>query len=141
LAYMSLHFGATTLAVRWVYRERRHAFPLVRMTLIISTAVALVAYVLYPAAPPRLAGVGISDTVSKHTGVNLSSDLLGSFYNPFAALPPLHFGYALARLRSCARRSRGSRAAGGCACAARCTPPSCSSTSSPRGTTSGSTRR
>ena len=95
LAYMSLHFGATTLAVRWVYRERRHSFPLVRNTLIISTAIALVGYVLYPAAPPRLAGVGISDTVSKHAGLNLSSDLLGSFYNPFAAVPSLHFGYAL----------------------------------------------
>jgi hypothetical protein len=95
LAYMSLHFGATTVAVRWVYRERREAFPLVRMTLIISTAIALAGYVLYPAAPPRLAGVGISDTVSTHTGLNLSSDLLGSFYNPFAAVPSLHFGYAL----------------------------------------------
>jgi hypothetical protein len=27
--------------------------------------------------------------------VNLSSDLLGSLYNPFAAVPSLHFGYAL----------------------------------------------
>ena len=38
LAYMSLHFGATAFAVRWVYRERRDAFPLVRTTLIASTA-------------------------------------------------------------------------------------------------------
>ena len=95
LAYMTLHFGATTLAVRWVYRERPEAFPLVRTTLIVSTALALVGYVFYPAAPPRLAGLGFSDTVTKHTGLNLSSDLLGSFYNPFAAVPSLHFGYAL----------------------------------------------
>ena len=27
--------------------------------------------------------------------MNLSSDLLGSLYNPFAAVPSLHFGYAL----------------------------------------------
>jgi PAP2 superfamily len=94
-AYMSLHLGATGLAVRWVYRERRHAFPLVRTTLIASTALALVGYVLYPAAPPRLAGLGFSDTVTSHTGLNLSSDLLGSFYNPIAAVPSLHFGYAL----------------------------------------------
>ena len=94
-AYMSLHFGATALAVRWVYRERRHAFPLVRTTLIVSTALALVGYVLYPAAPPRLAGLGFSDTVTSHTGLNLSSNLLGSFYNPLAAVPSLHFGYAL----------------------------------------------
>jgi hypothetical protein len=95
LAYMSLHLGATTLAVRWVYRERRHAFPLVRTTLIVSTALALVGYVLYPAAPPRLSGLGFADTVTTHTGLNLSSDLLGSFYNPLAAVPSLHFGYAL----------------------------------------------
>ena len=95
LAYMSLHFGATALAVRWVYRERREAFPLVRTTLIASTAIALAGYVLYPAAPPRLAGLGFSDTVTRHTGLNLSSDLLGSFYNPVAAVPSLHVGYAL----------------------------------------------
>src|SRR4051794_37121643 len=95
VAYMTLHFGATTLALRWVYRERREAFPLVRTTLIVSTALALVGYMLFPAAPPRLAGLGFSDTVTKQTGLNLSSDLLGSFYNPLAAVPSLHFGYAL----------------------------------------------
>jgi hypothetical protein len=94
-AYMSLHFGATLLALRWVYRERRDAFALVRSTLIVSTALALAGYVLYPAAPPRLSGLGFSDTVSTHTGLNLSSDLLGSFYNPVAAVPSLHFGYAV----------------------------------------------
>jgi hypothetical protein len=95
LAYMTLHFGATAFAVRWIYRERRSAFPLVRTTLIASTALALVGYVLYPAAPPRLAGLGFADTVTKQTGLNLSSDMLGSFYNPLAAVPSLHFGYAL----------------------------------------------
>jgi hypothetical protein len=95
VAYMSLHLGATTLAMRWVYRERRHAFPLVRTTLIAATALALVGYVFYPAAPPRLAGMGFADTVTTNTGLNLSSDLLGSFYNPLAAVPSLHFGYAL----------------------------------------------
>jgi hypothetical protein len=95
VAYMTLHFGATTLALRWVYRERPHHFPLVRTTLIVATALALVGYIVYPAAPPRLAGMGFSDTVTKHTGLNLSSDLLGSFYNPLAAVPSLHFGYAL----------------------------------------------
>ncbi|MGZ8781951.1 MAG: phosphatase PAP2 family protein, partial [Gaiellaceae bacterium] len=29
------------------------------------------------------------------TGLNLSSDLLGSLYNPIAAVPSLHFGYSL----------------------------------------------
>jgi hypothetical protein len=107
LAYMTLHFGATTFALRWVYRERREAFPLVRTTLIASTALALVVYIVYPAAPPRLAGLGFSDTVTAHTKLNLSSNLLGSLYNPLAAVPSLHFGYALivgATLFALARR-------------------------------------
>lgn len=95
VAYIVLHFGATTVALVWVYRRHRRHFALVRTTLVVSTAIALTIYIAYPAAPPRLAALGFSDTVSTHAGVNLSSDLLGSLYNPFAAVPSLHFGYAL----------------------------------------------
>jgi len=95
LAYIGLHFLGTTVAMLWVYRRHRDHFPLVRNTLIASTAISLVVYVLYPVAPPRLAGLGFADTVTDHAGLNLSSDLLGSLYNPYAAVPSLHFGYAL----------------------------------------------
>ena len=39
--------------------------------------------------------LGFADTVSERAHLDLSSDLLGSFYNPIAAVPSLHFGYAL----------------------------------------------
>jgi hypothetical protein len=94
-AYMSLHFGATTVAMIWVHRRHRERFALVRTTLVVSTAVSLAIYVLYPAAPPRLSGLGFADTVTEKAGINLSSDALGSLYNPFAAVPSLHFGYSL----------------------------------------------
>ena len=94
--YVALHFAGTAAALTWVHRRRPHAFPFLRTTLIASTAIALVGYVLYPAAPPRLANMGFADTVTSHTGLNLSSDFLGSLYNPIAAVPSLHFGYALA---------------------------------------------
>ena len=93
--YVLLHFAGTAVALVWVHKRRPHAFPFVRSTLIVSTALALVGYVFYPAAPPRLANMGFADTVTSHTGLDLSSDLLGSFYNPIAAVPSLHFGYAL----------------------------------------------
>ena len=93
--YMSLHLGGTTAALVWVYRRRRDWFPLLRTTIVLSTAMSLVIYVLYPAAPPRLAGLGFADTVTSAAHVNLSSEALGSLYNPFAAVPSLHFGYAL----------------------------------------------
>src|SRR5687768_12937543 len=94
--YVALHFAGTAAALIWVHRRHPHAFPFLRTTLIVSTALALVGYVMYPAAPPRLADLGFADTVTTHTGLNLSSDLLGSLYNPIAAVPSLHFGYALA---------------------------------------------
>jgi hypothetical protein len=94
-AYMALHFFGTAAFLVWLYRTRRDSFPLVRTTMIVSTALALVGYRLYPAAPPRLTDLGFSDTVSSSTGLNLSSDALGALYNPIAAVPSLHFGYAL----------------------------------------------
>jgi len=95
IAYILLHFLGTGTALVWIHRRHRGAFPVVRNTLIFSTAVALTVYVLFPAAPPRLAGLGFADTVTQGAHVNLSSDMLGSLYNPFAAVPSLHFGYAL----------------------------------------------
>jgi PAP2 superfamily len=93
--YLSLHLVGTSLALIWVYRKHPGRFPLVRTTIVTATALSLVIYVLYPAAPPRLAGLGFADTVTHSAHLNLSSNVLGSFYNPLAAVPSLHFGYAL----------------------------------------------
>jgi hypothetical protein len=93
--YLALHLVGTTAFLIWVYRNRRQSFARVRTTIVAATGLALVGYVLYPAAPPRLADLGFADAVSSHTKLNLSSDLLGALYNPIAAVPSLHFGYAL----------------------------------------------
>ena len=95
LAYIVLHFLGTAVALVWVHRRHPDRFPIVRTTFVVATGLALVGYVFFPAAPPRLAQLGFSDTVTHSTGLDLSSDLLGALYNPFAAVPSLHFGYAL----------------------------------------------
>ena len=95
IAYIALHFLGTAAFLIWLHRTHPERFPIVRNTLIAATGVALSIYLLYPVAPPRLAGLGFVDTVTHNAKVNLSSDLLGSLYNPFAAVPSLHFGYAL----------------------------------------------
>jgi hypothetical protein len=95
IAYIVLHFIGTAVFLIWLYRKHPERFPIVRNTMIAATGVALSIYMLYPVAPPRLAGLGFVDTVTHNAKVNLSSDLLGSLYNPFAAVPSLHFGYAL----------------------------------------------
>lgn len=95
VAYVTLHAGATIGALFWLHRRHRDRFALVRTALVASSAIALVVYVLYPTAPPRLAGLGIADTVTQYTGLKLNSELLGGLYNPIAAVPSLHFGYSL----------------------------------------------
>src|SRR5439155_21225657 len=95
IAYIALHFLGTTAFLVWLYRRHPERFPRVRNTLIAATGIALALYIVFPVAPPRLAGLGFVDTVSNSAKVNLSSDLLGNLYNPFAAVPSLHFGYAL----------------------------------------------
>jgi hypothetical protein len=95
IAYIALHFLGTAAFLIWLHRTHPGSFPRVRNTLIAATGIALSIYLLYPVAPPRLAGLGFVDTVTRNAKVNLSSDLLGGLYNPFAAVPSLHFGYAL----------------------------------------------
>ena len=94
-AYMSLHLVGTVAVLIWLYARRPDWFPLLRTALAIASAIALSIYFLYPTAPPRLAGIGIVDTVTTINDIDLRSRLLGEFYNPFAAIPSMHFGYAL----------------------------------------------
>ena len=136
--YITLHFAVTIGFLAWVHRRRPDAFAMVRTTLVAATGIALAGYLTFPAAPPRLAGLGFTDTVSKSAGVNLSSDLLGALYNPLAAVPSLHFGYALL-VGTRPRRSRTASVGAGLRA-----PPirsRCCTSSSPPATTSSSTQR
>jgi hypothetical protein len=94
-AYLTLHLTVTAFVLAWVYRRHRHAYRALRNTLAVASALAVVGYWLFPTAPPRLAGVGIGDTVSGATSINLTSHLVSSFYNPYAAVPSMHIGFAL----------------------------------------------
>jgi hypothetical protein len=105
LAYLTLHLTVTGALLLWLHRRRPAAYPLVRTTLLLASALAVVGYVVFPTAPPRLSGVGIADTVSQGR-VNLNRGLVSSFYNPFAAVPSMHIGYALIVSASLARHGR-----------------------------------
>ena len=94
-AYVSVHLAGTLAVLAWVYRKRRDAYARLRNTLALASGLGVLGYALFPAAPPRLAGLGISDTVSAATSVNLDSSLVSSLYNPYAAVPSMHIGFSL----------------------------------------------
>jgi hypothetical protein len=93
-AYLTLHLVVTVAVLLWLHQRRPSAFAFVRTTLLLASGLALVGFLLYPTAPPRLAGIGIADTVS-NGHISLNHGLVSSLYNPYAAIPSMHIGYAL----------------------------------------------
>jgi membrane-associated phospholipid phosphatase len=105
VAYLTLHLAVTGGVLLWLHRRRPEGFPFVRTALLLASGLALVGFLLYPTAPPRLAGVGIVDTVSgRH--VDLNRGLVSSLYNPYAALPSMHVGNALSVAAGLLRHGR-----------------------------------
>ncbi len=93
-AYLTLHLTITVAVLLWLHQRRPSAFAFVRTTLLLASCLALIGFLVYPTAPPRLAGIGIADTVS-NGHISLNHGLVSSLYNPYAAIPSMHIGYAL----------------------------------------------
>jgi len=83
-------------ALVFLYHRSRSHYELLRNTVLATWLIALPIYALFPVAPPRLADVGLVDTITTQTGLALDSKLTTAFYNPIAAVPSLHAGFAVA---------------------------------------------
>src|SRR4051812_30093688 len=93
-AYLNTHFVVTTCTLAFIYLFRNEHFYFVRNMFMVAMALALVGYLLYPTAPPRmLPELGFDDSVATFTGVSESS--VGALFNPFAAVPSMHVCFAL----------------------------------------------
>ncbi|MGW1894877.1 phosphatase PAP2 family protein [Streptomyces sp. NPDC002004] len=95
--YAAVHFPATLLFLGWLYWRRPHHYIRTRRALAALTSAALVLHLAFPLAPPRmLADAGLVDTGRVYGptvyGAKPGSDTLA---NQFAAMPSLHFGWAL----------------------------------------------
>ena len=93
--YVSAHLAVRVAVLAWLYFRRPALFPRVRTALIAAGGIALVGYLLYPTAPPRMAGLGIVDTLATSNHIEIQNGLVHSLYNPFAAVPSMHFAYAV----------------------------------------------
>jgi hypothetical protein len=97
--YLNGHFFVTLAALAFIYLRRNDSFYFIRNVLIVSMAIALVGYWLYPTAPPRLMPEwGFTDTVSQLvTGGKGWTDNgpAGAFVNTYAAVPSMHICFAL----------------------------------------------
>jgi PAP2 superfamily len=94
-AYVNSHFMITTAFLVWLYFARNESFYFVRNMFMIAMGIALVGYVVFPAAPPRmLPEWGFADTVADWMGP-AASNTASLLYNPYAAVPSMHVAFAL----------------------------------------------
>jgi hypothetical protein len=93
--YMYAHWTVTPLFFVWLYRRRRRAYPYVRNAFFAANGIALLIYMIYPVAPPRLVGGGFVDTLHHISHIDLHAGVLSGWFNPHAAVPSMHFGYAV----------------------------------------------
>jgi PAP2 superfamily protein len=100
--YAVLHYAMTPIVL--LVSRARGGWRYVRgyVALVVASAIGLVCYALYPAAPPRLVpGLGTVDLLQHFSaygwwGAAASAPRgIGDATNQFAAMPSLHFGWSL----------------------------------------------
>src|SRR6201991_2745487 len=93
--YLNTHFVVTTCTLAFIYLFRNEHFYFVRNMFMVAMGIALLGYLVYPTAPPRmLPEFGFADSVADFTGVS-SDASVNALYNPYAAVPSMHVGFAL----------------------------------------------
>ncbi|MBO7936601.1 inositol phosphorylceramide synthase [Streptomyces sp. S9] len=95
--YATVHFPATAAFLIWLYLRRPAHYVWARRVLALVTVAALAGHLIFPLAPPRLlAESGLLDTGQAYGpsvyGAHPATDAMA---NQFAAMPSLHFGWAL----------------------------------------------
>ncbi|GAA3052387.1 phosphatase PAP2 family protein [Streptomyces glomeratus] len=97
LYYVAVHFTATAAFLVWLYVRRPAHYVWARQVLALVTGAALALHLTFPLAPPRMLDVAhLMDTGQVYGptvyGAEPETD---SMANQFAAMPSLHFGWAL----------------------------------------------
>jgi hypothetical protein len=97
--YVNAQTSVTVAALVYLYMRHNRSFYFVRNMFMIAMAIALVAYSVFPTAPPRfMPEWGFIDSVSDVFGINGAHTMSGTvsaLFNPYAAVPSMHVAFAL----------------------------------------------
>lgn len=90
------HLPMVILLAVYLWIRHRSTYTLARNAFLASGAIGVVIYALYPVAPPRLVPfAGYVDTMAVFDRVGYQAQEAQAFVNPYAAVPSLHFGWAM----------------------------------------------
>jgi hypothetical protein len=84
--YLNLHFPVTLGFLAWVRWRRPARYTRIRNGFALGHALALLVFVLYPCAPPRL--------FAEHGFADILALPYEGYHNPYAVIPSMHYGYA-----------------------------------------------
>jgi len=94
--YFWLHMPLIAGMGLWLFWRKRAVYRVIRNAFVGSALVGLLIYATLPLAPPRFfPELGFVDTMALYSEANYQAQEVGIFVNPYAALPSLHFGWAL----------------------------------------------
>lgn len=93
--YMWGHLPLIIVTVVWLFLFHRDRYRTFRNALLISGAIALIVFFLFPVAPPRLVpGLNLKDTAALISPVYDTVEPK-VFFNPYAAMPSMHIAWDL----------------------------------------------
>lgn len=92
--YIWGHWPVIIVTMLWLAWRHRREFLRLRDAMMVSGALGMVVFVTYPVAPPRLAGLGMVDTVTERSEAYRILQP-PAFTNQYAAMPSLHSGWDL----------------------------------------------
>ncbi len=95
--YINAQTSVTVGALAFLYLFHNRSFYFVRNMFMVAMGIALLSYIVFPTAPPRLLPEwGFFDAVSNFAGVDHNSDTgVNALFNPYAAVPSMHVCFAL----------------------------------------------
>lgn len=94
--YVYTHMPALILFAIWVFIWHHDNYREVRNVFLGMLGVGLLTYTLIPLAPPRFfTASGFVDTLAMHSSVDYHQQSIEMLYNPYAAMPSLHVGFAV----------------------------------------------
>lgn len=95
--YATVHFPATAAFLVWLYLRGPAHYVWARRVLAALTAAALLLHLAFPLAPPRMLEIACLVDTGQVYGptVYSAAPATDSMANQFAAMPSLHFGWAL----------------------------------------------
>jgi membrane-associated phospholipid phosphatase len=92
--YIWGHWPVIVATLLWLALRHRTVYYRLRNGMLVSGGLGLLVYTTYPVAPPRLAGLGMVDTVTERSQAYRVLQP-PQFVNQYAAMPSLHVGWDL----------------------------------------------